>query len=161
MELFAKKLPMTVSVTGEPCRVDTGVIALKTGIGLPIVNFAKGEVWPNPGLETVTLATFTEVRSVAGICAVRVVLFTKPVVLGATPFQRMVELAVKLRPVTVSVKAGDPADTFDGVNVLIAGMAVVVFPPTTWATVSTTAVPELTWPCSQSANPVRVVELTE
>jgi hypothetical protein len=51
---------------------------------------------------------FTAVRSLAGICAVSVVLLMKVVVL-ADPFHRTEEVLTQLDPETVSVNAGLPA----------------------------------------------------
>jgi hypothetical protein len=51
--------------------------------------------------------------SVAGICAVSWVAFTK-VVVRAAPFQSTVALLTKLLPFTVSVKAGPPAAALFG-----------------------------------------------
>ena len=81
----------------------------KGGAGL-IVKFRALDP---PGFCTVTEAVPAAVMSLAGICAVSWVAFTKVVVRGA-PFQSTTELLTKLLPFTVSVKAGLPADSAGG-----------------------------------------------
>ena len=88
-------------------------MALRVGTGLLIVKSAAFDVPPpGVGLNMATLAVPAVTRSVAGILAVRRVLFTK-VVVRFPPFQRTMEPFTKLVPVTINVRAGSPetADT--------------------------------------------------
>src|SRR5579862_8304292 len=63
---------------------------------------------PGVGFETVTAAAPTVAMSAAEIAACRLVLETKLVVRGL-PFHRTVDVDMKFEPVSVSVKAGEPA----------------------------------------------------
>ena len=67
-----------------------------------------------------TAAVPTEAMSPAGIVALRVVELTKDVV-RLVPFQRTMELLMKLEPLTVSVKPGLPAVAELGVMLVRVG----------------------------------------
>src|SRR5881296_288154 len=68
---------------------------------------------PGEGLKTVTLTEPPVSRSFAGMLAVSWVALTKAVV-RELPFQRTTELATKLEPVAVSVKAAPPTAALVG-----------------------------------------------
>lgn len=95
--------------------------AVTTGIGLTTENIWPEDVPPaGAGLETVSVDVPTELRSLAGIRAVSVVLLTKVVVM-ADPFHWMTELATKFDPVAVSVNAGLPTMVELGERVIKTG----------------------------------------
>src|SRR4029077_9096927 len=85
----------------------------------PIVKVWAPEARPS-GLRTVTAAVPAVATSAAPIAAVSCVVLTK-VVGRAAPFQLTVAPETKLLPVTVSVNAGLPAATLDGLSAAIAG----------------------------------------
>src|SRR6266850_756366 len=84
-----------------------------------IVKVTALDVRPS-GLRTVTVAVPAVATSAAPIAAVSCVVLTK-VVGRAAPFQLTVAPETKLLPVTVSVNAGLPAATLDGLIAAIAG----------------------------------------
>ena len=92
---------------------------------------------PGAGLKTATPAVPTEVKSAAGIVAVNCVALTN-VVARVEPFHRTVAPETKPAPVTVKVKAGDPAVTVMVDSPVIVGMLfgtmggmeTVIVPPT-------------------------------
>src|SRR5882762_4160616 len=75
---------------------------------------------PGLGLNTVTLAKPTAVRSDAGTVAVRCEASTK-LVASATPFQFTVDAATKSLPVTARMNSGLPDAALDGARVEIDG----------------------------------------
>jgi hypothetical protein len=75
---------------------------------------------PGAGLFTVTLAAPADAMSVAKIEAIRFVALLK-VVTRSDPFQRTVEPATKLEPLTVRAKVGSPAFAEVGLIPLIDG----------------------------------------
>jgi hypothetical protein len=105
-----KFVPVTVRVNGDPpAVVEVGDIELVVGIGLLIVNVCAFEVPPpGVGFTTVMDAVPAVAISPAVIAAVTVVLEMK-VVARAKPLKSTVEDALKLVPVTVSVRPFPPA----------------------------------------------------
>src|SRR5262249_28492309 len=75
---------------------------------------------PGAGVKTVTLGVPAAAMSAAGMLAVSCVDETN-VVGRSAPFSRTTELAVKLEPAAVRVKAAPPAATAAGVMLLSAG----------------------------------------
>jgi len=114
VELVMKLVPFTVSVNVlVPAVVEVGEIDESVGEGFGaavIVNVTAPEVPPiGNGLKTVTVAVPVLETFAAGTLAVRDVPETY-VVVSAVPFHLTLELALKLVPVTVSVKVLVPAD---------------------------------------------------
>ncbi len=80
---------------------------------------------PGVGLNTVTWAVPAVAMSAAVIAAVNWVEETK-VVVRFDPFQRTTDLATKLLPLTVSVKAGPPAAAEEGLRLLVVGAGLLI-----------------------------------
>ena len=116
VELLMKFVPLSVSVNAEPPAVaELGAILDKPGTGFCggptelMVKVCVDEVPPpGAGLKTMTAAVPVEARALAGISVLSVEPLTNVVVPITAPFQRTVELEMKLDPVSVSVTAGLP-----------------------------------------------------
>jgi hypothetical protein len=122
VEEGTKFVPVTVSVNAAlPTRAELGLRAETVGAGLFVVNVSALEVPPpGAGVKTVTIAVPTVAISGAVIAACRLVPETKVVVRGE-PFQRTTEEEVKLEPVTVRVKAAEPAKAEVGLTAVTEG----------------------------------------
>src|SRR5688572_4617438 len=121
-EEVTKFEPFTVSVKAlPPVGHEVGEVEVSVGTGLLVcgaemVNVALPEVPPpGVGLNTVTVRLPWLAMSLAEMLAVSCVADTK-VVVRFEPFQRTVEAATKLVPLTVSVKAGPPAGVVFGAS---------------------------------------------
>ncbi len=114
------------STRGKPVPPSTapaGERLAKVGSGLrKLIVSSAGFDTPPPGMgeKTVTSAAPTAVTSLAEISAWSSVLLTN-VVGRSLPFQRTWEVAAKPVPLTLSVKAGDPAGMVSGRRLVIAG----------------------------------------
>ena len=114
-ELLIKFEPIAVSVKAAPPAVAlAGEIDVSTGTGFPTVKaIASDAPPPGPGFTTFTSNDPIAERSVAGICAVRVVAFAYVVVNEAPPHS-ICEALVNPVPTTVSVNAAPPAGALVG-----------------------------------------------
>ena len=110
VEEALKLVPLTVSVKDDPpAVVEVGLIDDKVGTGLLTVSVCAFEVPPpGAGFTTVIKSDPPTVISDAGTVTVMVVLETEMIVSG-TPLKSTVEEALKLVPLTVSVKDDPPA----------------------------------------------------
>src|SRR5574340_1183770 len=120
-----KPVPLTVRVkAAEPAVALDGESEVSAGTGLAgaeMVNGSTPEVPPpGAGFDTVTFAVLTEAMSAAVIAAVSCVALTN-VVARFAPFHWTTEAAMKPVPLTVRVKAAEPAVALDGRSEVSAG----------------------------------------
>ncbi len=124
VDAATKSLPLTVSANAglpDAALDGTSVEIAGTGFkGLMVKVIAPEVPPPGVGLNTVTLAVPTAVRSDAGTVAVRCEASTK-LVASATPFQFTVDAATKSLPVTARMNSGLPDAALDGARVEIDG----------------------------------------
>src|SRR2546423_4195855 len=115
VELLTKPLPFTRSVSGPvPAVAPVGVSAVSPGAALLTVKACAAEAPPpGAGVTTVTCGVPAAATSAAATAAVICVALTK-VVVRVAPFHLTVLPLTKPVPVTVSVKAGLPADVLVG-----------------------------------------------
>jgi len=90
-----------------------------------IVNVVAMDPPPGAGLVTLTVAVPTVATSMAGTLAVITVALTK-VVVKATELKRTWEEGTNPVPLTVSVKAADPATTEEGERLAIVGAGLLI-----------------------------------
>ncbi len=123
-----KLAPLTVRLNAAaPAVTDDGLNELIEGAtgAAPIENGSPLDVPPS-GSNTVTVAVPAETMSEALIAALTEVAPRK-VVVRLDPFQRTALCAVKLDPLTVRLKAADPAVAEDGESELTTGGACCAF----------------------------------
>jgi hypothetical protein len=130
-ELPMKLVPLTVSVNApEPAVALAGTIDVMAGAGLLVaaalmVKVAEFDVPPpGGGFVTVTDTDPLLAMAAAGIAAVSWFALTK-VVVSAAPAKSTTEPLTKLLPLTVRVKAAEPAVALGGWRVVIVGAGFV------------------------------------
>ena len=119
-----KPVPEMSSIApADPARTLEGLTEVTVGTGLLIEKVAACEVPPpGAGLDTVTGANAPSSSLPAGIVAVRLVLLPKAVA-RATPFHCTADWLTNPVPATVTDRSGEPANTDDGLRLVIAGVA--------------------------------------
>jgi hypothetical protein len=134
---LTKLLPFTVNVNaGPPTKALAGESEETMGAVLLIAKVTAADVPPpGVGLLTVMLADPALAMSLAGTGAVSWLALTK-VVVSAVPFHFTTELATKLAPLTVSVKAAPPTvapvgatDAMLGAGLLMGNVVAADVPP--------------------------------
>jgi hypothetical protein len=135
VEVETKFVPFTVKVNcGPPAVPQVGLIELVVGTGLLIVNVCGFDVPPpGGGFITVTDAVPAFATRAAVTVAVSCVEETN-VVVKVVPFQRTVELAMKLVPFTVIVNCGDPARHELGLIEVVVGTGLLIVNGTAFET---------------------------